>query len=58
MPTRAFSDVHGHDIRTVKQYPPFIEAMSQGFIIPLPCDVQVAKGVLSWDWKLPPLSRR
>jgi hypothetical protein len=56
MPTKAFSDVHGHDIRTVKQCPPFIDAMSQGFIIPLPCDVQVAKGVLSWDWNLPPLA--
>ena len=56
MPAMAFSDVHGQDIRTVKQCPPFIDAMSHGFIIPLPCDVHVANGVLCWDWDLPPLS--
>jgi hypothetical protein len=41
MPTKAFSDVNGLDVRTVKQCPPFVDAMSYGFIIPLPCDVQV-----------------
>jgi hypothetical protein len=56
MPTKAFSDVHGLDVRTVKQCPPFVDAMSYGFIIPLPCDVHVERGVLSWDWDLPPLS--
>lgn len=56
MPKDAFSDTHGQDVRTVKQCPPFIDAMSHGFIIPLPCDVRVRDGVLSWDWDLPPLS--
>ncbi|HVJ43825.1 MAG TPA: hypothetical protein VM639_20155 [Dongiaceae bacterium] len=56
MPKDAFSDAHGQDVRTVKQCPPFIDAMSHGFIIPLPCDVTVRDGVLSWDWDLPPLS--
>jgi hypothetical protein len=56
MPARAYSDVHGLEIRTVKQCPPFIDAMSHGFVIPLPCDVRVERGVLSWDWNLPPLS--
>lgn len=56
MPATAYSEVHGTDVRTVKQCPPFVDAMSHGFVIPLPCDVTVADGRLSWDWDLPPLS--
>jgi len=56
MPPRAFSELHGQRISTVKQCPPFIDAMSHGFMIPLPCDVRVEPGRLSWDWDLPPLS--
>lgn len=56
MPGTAFSDVHGTEVRTVKQCPPFVDAMSHGFMIPLPCDVVAAQGRLSWDWDLPPLS--
>lgn len=36
--------------RTVKQCMPFIDAMTQGFVIPLPCDIQVEGGRFSWDW--------
>jgi hypothetical protein len=56
MPRTAWSEFHGQDIRTVKQCPPFIDAMSTGFLIPLPCDVNVAEGRFIWDWPLPPLS--
>ena len=56
MPRTAFSDTHGQDVRTVKQCPPFVDAMSHGFIMPLPCDVNVSDGVLSWDWDHPALS--
>jgi hypothetical protein len=56
MPKDAFSDTHGLNVRTVKQCPPFIDAMSYGFMMTLPCDVRVKEGVLSWDWNLPPLS--
>ena len=56
MPATAFSDVHGSDVRTVKQCPPFVDAMSHGFVIPLPCDVTVHDGRLGWDWNLPVLS--
>jgi len=56
MPSTAFSDTHGQDVRTVKQSPPFIDAMSLGFVMPLPCDVHVIDGVLSWDWDYPALS--
>ena len=40
MPRTAFSDLHGQEVRTVKQCPPFVDAMSHGFIISpaLRCD--------------------
>ena len=54
MPGHASSDMHdGASIRTVKHCPPFVDAMMQGFVMTLPCDVRVANGVLSWDWDLP-----
>jgi hypothetical protein len=56
MPRTAYSQTHGQDVRTVKQCPPFVDAMAHGFIIPLPCDVRVQDGVLSWDWDRPALS--
>src|SRR5262245_33699707 len=56
MPSDAFSHVHDADVRTVKQCPPFVDAMAYGFTIPLPCDIRVQNGRLSWDWDLPPLS--
>lgn len=55
MPATSFSALHGQDVRTVKQCPPVVDAMSHGFIIPLPCDVTLRDGKLSWDWDLPPL---
>jgi hypothetical protein len=56
MPALAFSELHGQDIRTVKQCPPFVDAMAHGFLITLPCDIKVRDGRFSWDWDLPPLS--
>jgi hypothetical protein len=56
MPVTVFSDFHGRDIRTVKQCPPFVDAMAAGFLIPLPCDVQCERGTFTWDWDLPPTS--
>ena len=44
------------EVRTVKHCPPFVDAMAFGFIIPLPCDISVHDGVMSWDWDLPALS--
>ena len=55
MPATAPSETHGHDVRTVKQCPPFVDAMMHGFVIPLPCEVTVTDGQLSWDWPLPKL---
>ncbi|MFL6700228.1 MAG: hypothetical protein ACJ8GJ_23915, partial [Vitreoscilla sp.] len=54
---RAPSAVHGREIRTVKQCPPFVDAMRHGFMLVLPCDVAVAPGMkFSWDWPLPELT--
>ncbi len=53
MPRTAASDMHGAPVRTVKQCPPFVDAMGYGFTMPLACDVTVRAGALSWDWDLP-----
>jgi hypothetical protein len=53
MPGRAFSPTHGQDVRTVKQCPPFVDAMTYGFIMPLPCDITMRDGRLSWHWDAP-----
>lgn len=56
MAPRAPSPVHQRSIRTVKQCPPFVDAMTHGFMMLLPCDVSVEAGRFSWDWPLPALS--
>ena len=56
MPTKTYSTLHDQQVRTAKQCPPFVDAMSYGFTIPLPCDVQVNKGVFTWNWDLPLLA--
>ena len=57
MPPRVPSAVHGREIRTVKQCPPFVDAMRHGVVLVLPCDVTVERGMrFGWDWPLPALS--
>ena len=56
MAPRVPSSVHGRSIRTVKQCPPFVDAMTHGFMLLLPCDVKVEAGQFSWDWPLPALT--
>jgi hypothetical protein len=53
MPAKARSEIHGREIRTVKQCPPFIDAMAYGVLIRLPCDITVDRGSFSWDWNVP-----
>jgi hypothetical protein len=55
MAPRVPSSVHQRSIRTVKQCPPFVDAMTHGFMMLLPCDVQVQAGAFSWSWPLPAL---
>ena len=53
MPAKAHSDIHDREIRTVKQCPPFVDAMAYGVMIPLPCDVRVDRGAFTWNWEIP-----
>jgi hypothetical protein len=54
MPAQALNAIAGAEDDTVKRCPPFIDAMTSGYLIPLICDVVVEKGELSWDIDLPP----
>lgn len=58
MAPRMPSDVHQRSIRTVKQCPPFVDAMMHGFLILLPCDVIVGDGQFTWNWELPALGMK
>jgi hypothetical protein len=53
MPAKAHSEIHGREIRTVKQCPPFVDAMAYGVMILLPCDITVDRGSFSWAWNIP-----
>lgn len=63
MPAHAKSDVLGDaQVRTLKHCAPFLDALTQGILILLPCDIHVADGRLSWNWDPPtivdaPISR-
>ena len=53
MPAEAFSELLQLDVRTVKQCPPFLDAMGTGWLMRLAADVQVEDGEFSWDWTIP-----
>jgi hypothetical protein len=53
MPHKAFSEVAQSEQLTVKKCPPFIDAMTCGFLMPLVADLHVADGTLSWDQEVP-----
>jgi len=53
MPATAHSDLHGREIRTIKQCPPFVDAMAHGVMILLPCDIKVDRGAFAWNWDIP-----
>ncbi len=53
MPMKAFSALNLQDEQTVKRCPPFVDAMTSGFLIPLICDLQVEDGQITWDNDLP-----
>ncbi|MFL5298335.1 MAG: hypothetical protein ACJ798_18300 [Phenylobacterium sp.] len=54
MPTQAPPAALSGEDDTVKRCPPFIDAMTSGFLIPLICDVRVEDGEFTWDDDLPP----
>jgi len=49
MPTQAFNAVNMREEDTVKRCPPFVDAMTSGFLIPLICDLRVENGEITWD---------
>lgn len=54
MPSEVPSETLGGAlVRTLKHCPPFLDAMGHGVLIPLPCDLHMADGQLSWDWDMP-----
>jgi hypothetical protein len=54
MPPQAFNAVGQQESPTVKRCPPFIDAMTSGFLIPLICDLKVENGEFTWVNDLPP----
>ncbi len=58
MPMTADDPDLGFAVRTVKQCPPFIDAMTCGFLMPLAADVAVADGCFSWSWQPGPTAVR
>jgi hypothetical protein len=53
MPQKAFNPSVGEESLTVKKCPPFIDAMTYGFLIPLAIDLEVRDGEFSWNFELP-----
>jgi len=53
LPANAFNEISQEERQTVKRCPPFIDAMTYGFLIPLVCDLKVENGEFSWDFDPP-----
>jgi hypothetical protein len=56
LPQKAFSETANQDVMTIKKCPPFIDAMTYGFLIPLVADLRVKDGEFSWDHEAPAAS--
>ena len=54
MPAQAFNALGQQETPTVKRCPPFIDAMTTGFLLPLICDLRVENGEFIWENELPP----
>ena len=39
---------------TIKRCPPFVDAMTCGFLMPLICDLRIENGAMTWDNDFPP----
>ena len=53
MPQQATSAFVAGEDDTVKRCPPFVDAMTCGFLMPLTCDLKVENGEFTWDNDLP-----
>jgi len=53
LPQKAFNPTVGGQTHTVKKCPPFVDAMTYGFLIPLATDLEVRDGEFSWNFEMP-----
>ena len=53
LPAKAFNATMGKEVETVKKCPPFIDAMTYGFLIPLAMDLKLESGEFSWNFEVP-----
>jgi hypothetical protein len=53
LPQKASNPTMGAEGSTVKKCPPFIDAMTYGFLLPLAADLVVRDGEFSWDFEVP-----
>jgi hypothetical protein len=53
LPQKAFNPTLGGESHTIKKCPPFLDAMTYGFLIPLASDLEVRDGEFSWNFELP-----
>ena len=53
LPQHGFSSVSNMEMMTVKKCPPFIDAMTFGFLMPLTADLRVENGEFSWVSNIP-----
>ncbi len=53
LPLKAFNPSMGEESFTVKKCPPFIDAMTYGFLMPLAIDLEVRDGEFSWNFERP-----
>jgi hypothetical protein len=53
MPQKAVSSLSHDQQFTVKKCPPFVDAMTYGFLMPLVADLRIEDGAFAWDREVP-----
>jgi hypothetical protein len=53
LPLKSYNPTMGAETQTVKRCPPFIDAMTYGFLMPLAADLEVRDGEFNWNFEVP-----
>jgi hypothetical protein len=53
LPQNCVSSISQKKLMTIKKCPPFIDAMTYGFLMPLTADLKVDNGEFTWDRNIP-----
>jgi hypothetical protein len=53
LPPKTFNSTMGVEDHTIKKCPPFIDAMTYGFLFPLAADLEVRDGEFTWNFEMP-----